>query len=219
MDSMNQAVPADRQPVTARRTSPLTLADFAGVKRVPSDWSKAALLLVDPQREYVSGKVPLAGIKEAIAACRKLVDMARRANAPVIHIHHHGKPGGALFDPHLDGVKSIPELESLPGDSIVIKGLPNAFAATHLHAHLQTLGRNQLVIAGFATHMCVSATARSALDHGYSSTVVASACATRDLPDPVTGEVVPASELHRACLGGLHDRFALVVRNPSAWAA
>jgi nicotinamidase-related amidase len=67
--------------------------------------------------------------------------------------------------------------------------------------------------------MCVSATARSALDHGYSSTVVASACATRDLPDPVSGEVVPASELHRSCLAGLHDRFALVVRGPSAWAA
>jgi hypothetical protein len=35
--------------------------------------------------------------------------------------------------------------------------------------------------------MCVSATVRSALDHGYASTVVAAACATRDLPDPLGG--------------------------------
>jgi nicotinamidase-related amidase len=219
MASTIQAVLAHPQPVAAPPGFPLTLADFAGATRVPADWSKAALLLIDPQREYVSGKVPLAGISEAITACRELVDMARQANAPVIHIHHHGKPGGALFDPQSDGVKSIPDLEPSARDSVIIKGLPNAFAATHLHAHLQTLGRNQLVIAGFATHMCVSATARSALDHGYSSTVVASACATRNLPDPVTGEVVPSSELHRVCLAGLHDRFALVVRNTSAWAA
>src|SRR3546814_7791052 len=68
------------------------------------------------------------------------------------------------------------------GETVVEKGLPNAFAGTTLQAELDKIGRKKLILAGFQTHMCVSATARAALDLGYRSTVVASAAATRDLP-------------------------------------
>ena len=64
---------------------------------------------------------------------------------------------------------------------------------------LKKLGRTQLVIAGFMTHMCVSSTARAALDLGYKATVAADAAATRDLPDPMGG-VISADALHRAAL-------------------
>lgn len=37
------------------------------------------------------------------------------------------------------------------------------------------------------THMCVSATALTALDLGLSATVIADACARRDLPDRSSG--------------------------------
>jgi nicotinamidase-related amidase len=60
------------------------------------------------------------------------------------------------------------------------------------------------------THMCVSSTARAALDLGYGCTVVGNACATRDLPDG-HGGVVSAAELHRVELAALRDRFAVVV--------
>ena len=71
------------------------------------------------------------------------------------------------------------------------------------------LGRTQLVIAGFMTHMCVSSTARAAVDLGYKATVAADAAATRDLPDPMGG-VIAADALHRAALAELADRFAVV---------
>jgi nicotinamidase-related amidase len=73
-----------------------------------------------------------------------------------------------------------------------------------------------LIIAGFATHMCISATTRSALDHGYVSTVVAAACATRDLPDALGKGVVPAAEVQRATLAALADRFATIVPDAAA---
>ena len=38
---------------------------------------------------------------------------------------------------------------------------------------MKKLGRTQLVIAGIMTHMCVSSTARAALDLGYKATVAA----------------------------------------------
>jgi nicotinamidase-related amidase len=68
----------------------------------------------------------------------------------------------------------------------------------------------QLIVVGFMTHMCVSTTVRSALDHGYRCTVVAAACGTRDLPDG-RGGVIPAEVVHRANLAALADRFAKVV--------
>jgi hypothetical protein len=62
------------------------------------------------------------------------------------------------------------------------------------------------------THMCVSATVRSALDHGFQATVVASACATRDLADG-SGGVIPVAVVQRVSLAELTDRFAVVVEN------
>ena len=71
-------------------------------------------------------------------------------------------------------------------------------------------GKKTLVIAGFMTHMCVSATIRSALDHGYHVTVASDAVATRDLPDPLGGPDLSAEQINRAALAELADRFAAV---------
>ena len=106
-------------------------------------------------------------------------------------------------------VRTAYTLMSTGTESIVSKPLPNAFAQTDLDAALKKLGRTQLVIAGFMTHMCVSSTARAALDLGYKATVAADAAATRDLPDPMGG-VIAADALHRAALAELADRFAIV---------
>jgi nicotinamidase-related amidase len=60
--------------------------------------------------------------------------------------------------------------------------------------------------------MCVSATARSAIDHGYGVTVVSDAVATRSLPDPLGGADLTAREVHRTALAELADRFATIAR-------
>ncbi|MDF3836313.1 cysteine hydrolase family protein [Cupriavidus basilensis] len=198
--------------------APFTLLDLAGASRMPSAWEAAALVLIDHQREYVDGKLPLTGIAAATAACGELLALARRHGSPVVHVVHHGRAGGGgAFDPESHGAAMIGGLEPLAGEHTVVKGLPNSFAGTTLAALLERLGRKELIVAGFQTHMCVSATVRSALDHGYRSTVVASACATRDLPDPLGGAPVTAAELHRISLAALHDRFATVVASPAAW--
>ena len=195
---------------------PKTLLEIAGAPRHPSPLAASALILIDPQTEYVSGGVPLEGIAAAVLEAHALLALARRNGVPVFHVVHHGRPGGALFDPAGPGAAIIPELAPLAGEAVVIKNLPNAFAGTDLHRQLQAAGRSELIVAGFATHMCVSATVRAALDLGYRTTVVANAVATRDLPDPLGG-IVPAATLHRAELAALADRFAVVVPGASAW--
>ena len=195
---------------------PTTLLDTAGASRLPSAWSDAVLVLVDHQSEYVDGKLPLTGMPEAVASCAELLTLARRHGSPVIHVVHHGKAGGA-FDPAGPHAAIIEGLTPVDGEQSVVKHLPNSFAGTDLADLLAATGRKELIVAGFQTHMCISATVRSALDHGYRVTLVAAACATRDLPDPLGGAPLSAAELHRVTLAALNDRFATVVADASVW--
>lgn len=197
--------------------TPFTLLDLAGASRAPSAWEAATLVLIDHQREYVDGKLPLTGMPAAVAACRELLALAREHRSPVVHVVHHGRPGGGAFDPQGPYAGIVEGLEPRDGEHTVVKGVPNSFAGTTLAKLLEQLGRKELIVGGFQTHMCVSATVRSALDHGYRSTVVAAACATRDLPDALGGAPIDAAQVHRVALAGLHDRFATVVADASAW--
>jgi len=197
---------------------PKTLLQIAGAAPRKPQWKEAALILIDHQAEYTTGGVPLAGVDAAIDEIAQLLKQARAAGAPVFHVVHHAKSGAALFDPQREYVDIIDGLQPQDGEVTVVKALPNSFANTTLDAELKKTGKKELVIAGFATHMCVSATTRSALDHGYVSTVVAAACATRDLPDALGKGVVPATEVQRAALAALADRFATVLPNAAALA-
>ena len=190
-------------------TEAKTLLQMAGAKPVPAKLSEAAVVVIDAQDEYVSGKLPLDGVGAALSQIATLLKAARTAGAPVIHVVHRGKPGG-LFDGQ--GFQIAPQAAAAPGEIVIEKSLPNAFTNTGLHAVLQATGRKTLVLAGFMTHMCVSATARSALDHGYVTTVAADAAATRALPDPLGGADIPAAQIHRAALAELSDRFATIAR-------
>jgi nicotinamidase-related amidase len=187
-----------------------TLLELAGADLTPPALSDTALVVIDAQREYVDGKLPLPGAAPALANIARLLEKARAVSAPVIHVQHKGKAGG-LFDPATTSFAFADQASAMDGEAVVEKSLPNAFAGTNLKDVLDATGRKRLVLAGFMTHMCVSSTARAALDLGFQTVVVSDASATRDLPVPgAEGEVLTAGDLHRAELAMLADRFAIV---------
>jgi nicotinamidase-related amidase len=193
-----------------------TLARIGGLPMLPSRPEDAVLLMIDGQREYTTGRLPLAGVDAAVAEGARLLAFARARAMPVCHAIHHGRVGGALFDPTTDGAKFIDALAPAPGEAVITKTLPNAFAGTPLAALIRDMGRREIIIAGFATHMCVSATARSALDHGLRTTVVAAATATRDLPHPFGAGMTAAALIQQGTLAALADRFSVVVQDTDA---
>jgi nicotinamidase-related amidase len=197
---------------------PKSLLQIAGASLAPSPLDRSALVMIDPQLEYLTGAIPLSGIDAAIVEAKRLLKLARNHGMPIFHVVHHGRPGAAAFDPQGQYVNIIPDLAPESGETIVIKALPNAFAGTELQRSIERTGRKELIIAGFATHMCVSTTTRAALDLGFRSTIVAHATATRDLPS-TSGGVVLAQQLQEATLAALADRFAIVVRNVEALSA
>lgn len=187
-----------------------TLLELSGADLRAPALANASLVIIDAQNEYLDGKLALPGVRPALTALAQLLVRARQADAPVVHVQHKGRPGG-LFDLDARGGAIIDAVRPREGEALVEKPLPNAFAQTDLDTILKRLGRQHIVIAGFMTHMCVSSTARAALDLGYKATVAADASATRDLPDPMGGSIA-AEALHRAALAALADRFAIVAR-------
>lgn len=191
-----------------------TLLQMAGMTPAPARLSDSVLVLIDCQNEYRSGSLPLVGVDSAVKEVGRVLARARDAGTPVIHIAHKGG-AGQLFDRDADNGAIMDEVAPLQGEPVIEKPRPNAFYQTNLLDAVKATGRSQLIVAGFMTHMCISTTVRAAIDHGLFSTVVADACATRDLPSG-DGGVVPGADLHRAALAGLSDRFAVIVRDGAA---
>jgi nicotinamidase-related amidase len=195
---------------------PLTLLQMQGAPLHPSRLAESSLVIIDLQEEYRSGNLPLSGVDHAVAEAARVISLARTNGVPVFHILHEVAEGAPIFDPKSPGYQPMAEVEPADGESIVVKRLPNAFAGTVLAEQLKSTGRTEIILVGAMTHMCVSATARAALDLGFRTTIVADACATRDLPG-VDGTSVAAADVHRIALAELADVFAIVVPDAGAF--
>lgn len=188
--------------------TPRTLLEMAGADLEPADFARASLVLIDFQNEYLRDPLAITGAEEAVGTAKNLVAEARRADAPVIHIAHAGPPGG-LFDRGAERGQFIADLAPASGETVIEKRLPNGFAGTSLDSVLSDAARKDILICGFMTHMCVSSTARAALDLGFRVTIDAAGCGTRDLPDG-RGGVIEARTVHETSLAALADRFAVI---------
>jgi len=194
-------------------TAARTLLQLAGADLTPAKIAEASLVLIDLQNEYLAGPIAVAGAETAITNSAKLLSNARRAGSPVFHVAHRGRPGG-MFDRSAERGAIAASLAPLASEPVVEKELPNAFAGTDLRDRLSATGRKNIIVVGLMTHMCVSSTARAALDLGFRVTIDASACATRDLPDG-RGGTIGAQIIHEVALAELSDRFAIIARDGS----
>lgn len=193
--------------------NPSTLRQFACLPRIQRiDPARTALLLIDFQREYVDGKLPLPGGERAIRNAAALAAMADACAMPVIHIHHvAASPAAALFAPGSTDVDPVDSLIPVPHHQRVEKRLPSAFHGTALAQRLDESGSTILIVAGLMTHACVDATTRDALHRGYGIVVAGDACASRDLPGHDGNSIIPHAVIHAATLAALADRYADVL--------
>jgi nicotinamidase-related amidase len=192
---------------------PTTLRDLSGMPAAPASLSDSTLILIDCQNTYTRGVMELDGVAAALDEAAKLLERARSAGIPIIHIQHDSGEGSP-YDIRAE-IGQIADQVAPQGDEpVVVKAFPNSFVQTELDDRLKAIGASNLVLAGFMTHMCVNSTARGAFNLGYAPTVVASATATRALPAP-TG-VVSSDALQTASLAAIADLFGIVVSDVAA---
>lgn len=189
-----------------------TFTQLFGFEHPPARLSQAVVIVIDMQEEYRDGAVPLPNLSATLAATAGLLALAKTHSTPVIHVLNQGPAGNLLFNRDGPYFAELPEITAQAGDAIVIKHLPNSFAGTNLKELIDQTGRKELIIVGYTTHVCVSATARAALDLGFQSTIVANATTSRDLFDH-KGAHIPAETVKQIALAELRDAFAVVVES------
>lgn len=196
-----------------------TFRNIFGVDETPSPLDKSVLLLIDIQREYRDGRVPLANVDKAADEAGRLLALARRNGVPVFHVAHEAGPGAGAFATGSPYREFLPQVAPIEGETILHKRYANAFLGTGLIDLIRATGRNEVIIAGSTAGVCVSTSARSAAEeHGLRVTVVADAVAARDAADPLGG-VIEAETIRRVAMAELADLFAVIVKDSTAWKA
>lgn len=167
-----------------------------------------ALLIVDVQVGFVTGSGAVPGAEPLVACVAGLLAQARRAGSLVVHLQNDGPPG-AIDEPGAPGWPLY--LTPQPDEPVIRKAYDDGFRDTGLGRVLAGRGVGRLAIAGLLSEMCVSATARAALDRGLEVVVPHDAHATYDIPPtPGLGPAVPAGIVARVAEWALGDRVELV---------
>lgn len=185
-----------------------TLRELLGLNLAPSALAASALILIDCQNTYREGVMKLEGVEEALVECRKLLDRARAARIPIFHIQHDAGAGSPYdTSANIGAISDI--VAPNEGELVITKHYPNSFIETELDQLLKAQGINQLILAGFMTHMCINSTAHGGFNLGYECTVVANATATRGLL-AANGEMVSAKVVQDGAIASTRDLYAAI---------
>jgi len=127
-----------------------------------------ALLVIDVQREYFDGALPITHPTGHLETILKAMDEATKAGVPLAVVRHHqADPESPLFRLNSDMWQLHSEVEQRPRNTLIDKQLPGSFTRTGLDDWLKSVGADTVAIAGYMTHMCCDTTARQAFHRGY----------------------------------------------------
>lgn len=174
------------------------------------DPTSTALLVIDFQQEYFTGRLPIPDGQKALNKARELIAFADKARIPVYQIQHIAPAGSAVFALDGEGVKFHPQMLPRAGDTVLQKTTVSVFGSTELDRLLKEKGIKTVIIAGLMTHACVAGGARDAAPLGYQVVVASDASATRSITR-ADGSSIDANSLHRAALASVEDTFGDVM--------
>lgn len=137
---------------------------------------RACLLVIDLQQSYV-GK--LSNEVRVVGATRRLLAAAGALQLPVLLTEQYPKGLGAT---RAEIATALP-----PGTARFEKTTFSCLGAPGLEKHLLGLGRDQVVVAGIETHVCVSQTVHDLLAAGLQPHAVRDAISARFALEDETG--------------------------------
>ena len=169
-----------------------------------------ALLVIDVQNEYFTGKMPVTYPAGSLANILAAMDGAAAHGIPVVLVQHTApQPDPATFRRGTHDWEVHQSVLAKPHDRVIEKNLPGSFTGTGLDDLLRGMGVDTVVIAGYMTQMCCDTTARQAVHLGYRVEFLSDATGTLDVSNAAGS--VTAEELHRAILVTQQMRFSKVM--------
>lgn len=171
---------------------------------------KKALLVIDIQHEYFTGKLPVTYPENSFENIIKVIDFANENNIPVVLIQHTN-PGkdSITFKKGTNEWETHEEVLKRKYAKIIEKNLPGSFTGTELESWLKENNIDTVVICGYMTQMCCDTTARQAMHLGFNVEFLSDATGTLDISNSA-GEI-SAEELHRAILVTQAMKFSKVM--------
>ncbi|NWA82772.1 cysteine hydrolase family protein [Pseudomonas sp. D2002] len=195
---------------TAANKQP-TIRAMLGAKPTDQlDPKTTALLVIDFQNEYFTGRMPIPDGMKALENTQRLIRFADKEKIQVIHVQHIAPDDAALFAKNGKTVDFHPLMKPRPQDILVQKTTVSVFASTDLDAQLKKAGVKTLIISGLMTHACVAGAARDAAPLGYDVVVASDASATRAITR-ADGRSVTRDELDNSALAEIEDTFGSVL--------
>ena len=129
---------------------------------------KRALLVIDVQREYFDGALPITHPSGHLENILSVMDRAAESEIPTAVIRHHqADPESPIFRLNSEMWELHDAVAERPRDVLIDKQLPGSFTKTGLDDWLQSVQADTVSIAGYMTHMCCDTTARQAFHRGY----------------------------------------------------
>ena len=178
------------------------------IKQLPA--GKTALLVIDFQNEYFTGKMPIPDGATALANTRDLINFADSHKIPVYHVQHVAPVGSAVFAIDGESVKFHKDMQPRAKDVVLQKSTVSVFGSTDLNDQLKKVGIDTVIISGLMTHACVAGAARDAAPLGYNVLVASDASATRAITR-FNGQSVDKDSLHKSALAEIEDTFGDVM--------
>lgn len=160
---------------------------------------KKALLVIDVQNEYFTGRLPVTHPAGSLENIGKAMDAASANCISVIVVQHTVTvPDRPVFRKGSPEWELHPEVAHRSFDLLVEKTLPGSFTGTNLEEWLREKDIGTVVISGYMTQMCCDTTARQAFHLGFGVEFLSDATGTLSLANDAGS--VTAGELHRAIL-------------------
>lgn len=171
---------------------------------------KQALLVIDVQNEYFTGKLPVTFPESSLKNILVAMDHANATQIPVVVIQHtNPAPEAVTFRKGTNGWELIDEIKERYADIVIEKNLPGSFTGTMLDAWLKDHDISGITIAGYMTQMCCDTTARQAFHRGYHVNFLSDATGTLSLAN--AAGMISDADLHRAILVTQQQRFSRVL--------
>ncbi|WP_240794222.1 cysteine hydrolase family protein [Bacillus sp. BHET2] len=176
--------------------------------------SQTCLLLIDFQKAYSHSLWGKRNNPNMEKNAYQLLQGWREKAWPVVHVQHSSINMESPLHSSSSGFDILDDFRPLRNEKQIIKHVNSAFIDTDLDLYLKKEKYTSLVVMGFTTNHCVSATVRMASDLGYEVTVPfdATACFETYSYD---GSLFSAEIVQSLSLANLHREFSTIASTES----
>jgi nicotinamidase-related amidase len=171
---------------------------------------KRALIVIDVQNEYFTGRLPIEypDVKVSLPNICEAMDAANSLGVPVVVVQHVGPENSPIAGRGSKGAELHPRIAERSCDLKIEKNQTSALNGTVLGAWLREREIDTLTVVGYMTHNCDTATTFQAALEGWRVELLHDACGSVSYSNAAGSAT--AEEIHRVYTVVMHTGFAAV---------